>query len=59
MERMRGTCVAPPFPLASTYGDHDIDCRIDGVGAMQRKSEFVKRSKRHTLTLLAVTPCTA
>jgi protein PhnA len=24
-------------------GDHDIDCRIDGVGAMQLKSEFVKK----------------
>ncbi len=24
-------------------GDHDIDCRIDGVGAMGLKSEFVKR----------------
>lgn len=25
-------------------GDHDIDCRIDGVGAMQLKSEFVRKS---------------
>jgi len=25
-------------------GDHDIDCRIDGVGAMQLKSEFVKKA---------------
>lgn len=24
-------------------GDHDIDCRIDGVGAMQLKSAFVKK----------------
>jgi protein PhnA len=24
-------------------GDHDIDCRIDGVGAMKLKSEFVKK----------------
>lgn len=24
-------------------GDHDIDCRIDGVGAMGLKSEFVKK----------------
>ncbi len=23
--------------------DHDIDCRIDGIGAMQLKSEFVKK----------------
>jgi len=25
-------------------GDHDIDCKIDGVGAMKLKSEFVKKS---------------
>lgn len=25
-----------------TDGDHDIDCKIDGIGAMQLKSEFVK-----------------
>lgn len=24
-------------------GDHDIDCRIDGIGAMQLKSGFVKK----------------
>ncbi len=24
-------------------GDHEIDCRIDGVGAMKLKSEFVKK----------------
>lgn len=24
-------------------GDHDIDCKIDGVGAMKLKSEFVKK----------------
>ena len=24
-------------------GDHDIDCRIDGIGPMKLKSEFVKR----------------
>jgi len=24
-------------------GDHDIDCRIDGIGAMKLKSEFVKK----------------
>lgn len=24
-------------------GDHDIDCRIEGIGAMQLKSEFVKK----------------
>jgi protein PhnA len=25
-------------------GDHDIDCRIDGIGAMKLKSEFVKKA---------------
>ena len=25
-------------------GDHDIDCKIPGIGAMQLKSEFVKKS---------------
>ena len=25
-------------------GDHNIDCRIDGFGAMQLKSEFVKKA---------------
>lgn len=24
-------------------GDHDIDCKIDGFGAMSLKSEFVKK----------------
>jgi protein PhnA len=24
-------------------GDHNIDCRIDGIGAMQLKSEFVRK----------------
>ncbi|MBA4344384.1 MAG: alkylphosphonate utilization protein [Methylibium sp.] len=27
-----------------TEGDHDIDCKIDGVGAMGLKSEFVKKA---------------
>lgn len=25
-------------------GDHDIDCRIDGIGAMKLKSQFVKKA---------------
>jgi protein PhnA len=25
-------------------GDHNIDCRVDGIGAMQLKSEFVKKA---------------
>ncbi len=24
-------------------GDHDIDCKVDGIGAMQLKSQFVKK----------------
>ena len=26
--------------------DHDIDCRIDGLGAMKLKSEYVKKQPR-------------
>jgi protein PhnA len=26
-----------------TEGDHNIDCKIDGFGAMALKSEFVKK----------------
>lgn len=25
-------------------GDHDIDCRIEGIGAMGLKSEFVRKA---------------
>jgi protein PhnA len=25
-------------------GDHDIDCKVDGIGAMQLKSEFVRKA---------------
>lgn len=25
-------------------GDHDIDCKIDGIGAMQLKSQFVRKA---------------
>jgi protein PhnA len=25
-------------------GDHDLDCRIDGIGGMKLKSEFVKKA---------------
>ncbi len=25
-------------------GDHDIDCKIDGIGPMMLKSEFVKKA---------------
>ncbi|MBU2605045.1 MAG: alkylphosphonate utilization protein [Alphaproteobacteria bacterium] len=27
-----------------TDGDHDIDCKIDGIGQMGLKSEFVKKA---------------
>lgn len=26
-----------------SQGDHNIDCKIDGIGAMKLKSEFVKK----------------
>ncbi len=26
-------------------GDHNIDCKIDGIGSMLLKSEFVKKAK--------------
>jgi len=25
-------------------GDHDIDCKVDGIGAMGLKSEFVRKA---------------
>ena len=25
-------------------GDHDIDCKIDGIGALQLKSQFVRKA---------------
>ncbi|UJW82562.1 PhnA domain-containing protein [Hydrogenophaga sp. SL48] len=25
-------------------GDHDIDCQVDGIGAMQPKSGFVRKA---------------
>jgi len=30
--------------LSEGIGGHDIDCKVDGVGAMQLKSEFVKKA---------------
>lgn len=30
--------------LVDGVGDHDIDCRVDGIGPMQLKSSVVKRS---------------
>lgn len=30
--------------LVDGGGDHDIDCRIDGVGAMQLKSSVVRKA---------------
>lgn len=27
-------------------GDHNLDCRIDGIGSMMLKSEFVKKTKK-------------
>ncbi len=33
-------------------GDHDIDCKIDGVGAMKLKSEFVKKTELALIRIL-------
>jgi protein PhnA len=30
--------------LVEGVGGHDIDCRIDGIGSMQLKSEFVRKA---------------
>ena len=30
--------------LADGFGGHDIDCKIEGIGPMQLKSEFVRKS---------------
>jgi protein PhnA len=30
--------------LVDGEGGHDIDCRIEGIGAMRLKSEFVKKA---------------
>jgi protein PhnA len=30
--------------LADSAGGHDIDCRIDGIGPMALKSEFVRKA---------------
>lgn len=30
--------------LRLVEGDHDIDCKIEGIGAMMLKSEFVKKA---------------
>jgi len=30
--------------LVDGIGDHDIDCKVDGVGAMQLKSSVVKKA---------------
>jgi hypothetical protein len=50
--RPRATVVMHRYPLEIQErqnirlieGDHDIDCKIDGIGAMQLKSEFVKKA---------------
>lgn len=31
--------------LRLTEGDHNIDCKIEGMGSMTLKSEFVKKAK--------------
>lgn len=36
-------------------GDHNIDCKIDGFGAMKLKSEFVKKHNKNQMHLNVVT----
>ncbi len=35
-------------------GDHDIDCKIDGIGAMKLKSQFVKKAEHKSFLHSAV-----
>ncbi len=39
-----GTKVKNIRLLADATDGHDIDCKIDGIGAMKLKSEYVKKS---------------
>lgn len=39
-----GTKVKNIRLLADSSDGHDIDCKIDGIGAMKLKSEFVKKA---------------
>ena len=39
----KGTTVKNIRVLEDPVNGHDIDCKIDGFGAMQLKSEFVKK----------------
>ena len=39
-----GTKVKNIRLLPDTSDGHDIDCKIDGIGAMKLKSEFVKKA---------------
>ncbi|WLF84381.1 zinc ribbon domain-containing protein YjdM [Moraxella sp. ZY210820] len=39
-----GTKVKNIRLLADTSDGHDIDCKIDGIGAIKLKSEFVKKA---------------
>lgn len=38
-----GSGKAGMFVCRLVEGNHNIDCRIDGIGAMKLKSEFVKK----------------
>ena len=39
-----GTKVKNIRLIADASDGHDIDCKIDGIGAMKLKSEFVKKA---------------
>jgi protein PhnA len=45
VERVRDSCGTKVKVIRLvTDGDHNIDCRIEGIGAMGLKSEFVKKA---------------
>ena len=43
-QTLQATALVHDAYIRLVDGDHDIDCRIDGFGAMQLKSEFVRKA---------------
>lgn len=42
---VKGGTKVKSIRLVDGHDGHDIDCKIPGIGAMQLKSEFVKKAK--------------